>query len=247
MREQKHIVSAFEQEIEVLKAHVIEMGGLAERLVTNAVSALDTRDADLAARTIAADQRIDDMEIWIEEQAVLMLARRQPMAADLREVMAAMRIAANLERIGDLAKNIAKRTAAIGAERQPRQMSRGVSHMADLALLQLRDVLNACASRDSAMAVAVRNRDGEIDALYNSIFRELLTYMMEDPRAITMAAHLLFCTKNLERIGDHATNIAETVYYLVTGDRLAGERQKDDSHNYARVPFPPATQGNDAE
>ncbi|MGN6516793.1 MAG: phosphate signaling complex protein PhoU [Rhizomicrobium sp.] len=241
MSEHKHIVSAFGQEIEGLKTRIIEMGGLTERSVTDAVSALDTRDIELAARTVAADQRIDDMEAEIEEQAILMLARRQPMAVDLREVMAAMRIASNLERIGDLAKNIAKRTAAIGTERQPRQVSRGVSHMADLALLQLRDVLNACANRDAAKAVAVRSRDGEIDALYNSLFRELLTYMMEDPRSITMATHLLFCAKNLERIGDHATNIAETVYYLVTGNRLTGERQKDDSHNYATVPFRPAT------
>lgn len=241
MSEHRHIVSAFDQEIESLKARILEMGGLAERSVTDAVSALDTRDAELAARTVTADQRIDRMEADIEEQAILMLARRQPMAIDLREVMAAMRIASNLERIGDLAKNIAKRTAAIGTERQPRQVSRGVNHMADLALLQLRDVLNAFAGRDSVKAVAVRSRDGEIDALYNSLFRELLTYMMEDLRSITMATHLLFCAKNLERIGDHTTNIAETVYYLVTGNRLAGERQKDDSHNYATVPFPPPT------
>jgi phosphate transport system protein len=238
MSERKHIVSAFEQEIETLKARILEMGGLAERLVTDAISALDMRDVELAARTVAADQRIDEMEIAIEEQAVLMLARRQPLAMDLREVMAAVRIASNLERVGDLAKNIAKRTAAIGTERQPRQVSRGVNHMADLALLQLRDVLNACAGRDTAKAVAVRNRDGEIDALYNSLFRELLTYMMEDPRSITMATHLLFCAKNIERIGDHATNIAETVYYLVTGERLSDERKKDDSHNYATVLAP---------
>ncbi|HEY3777107.1 MAG TPA: phosphate signaling complex protein PhoU [Rhizomicrobium sp.] len=241
MSEHKHIVSAFEQELEALKSRIIEMGGLAERSVADAVSALDTRDAELAARTVAADTRIDDMETEIEEKAILMLARRQPLAADLREVMAAMRIASNLERIGDLAKNIAKRTAAIGNEHRPQQVSRGVNHMADLALLQLRDVLNACARRDAATAVAVRNRDGEIDALYNSLFRELLTYMMEDPRSITRVAHLLFCAKNIERIGDHATNVAETVYYLVTGNRLSGERQKDDSHNYATVPFKPAT------
>jgi phosphate transport system protein len=239
MSEQKHIVSAFDEEIESLKARMIEMGGLAERSVTDAVSALDKRDVELAARTVAADGRIDGIEMEIEEKAVLMLARRQPLAADLREVMAAMRIASNLERVGDLAKNIAKRTAAIGNEHQPRQVSRGVNHMADLALLQLRDVLDACANRDAAKAIAVRNRDGEIDALYNSLFRELLTYMMEDPRSITMAAHLLFCAKNIERIGDHATNIAETVYYMVTGTRLSAERQKDDSHNYATVPFPP--------
>jgi phosphate transport system protein len=229
MSENKHIVSAFEQEIEALKARIIEMGGLAERLVIDAISALDTRDVELAARTVAADQRLDDMEMEIEGQAILMLARRQPLALDLREVMAAARIASNLERVGDLAKNIAKRAAAIGAERLPRQVSRGVNHMADLVLLQLRDVLDACAGRDAVKAVAVRDRDGEIDALYNSLFRELLTYMMEDPRSITMSTHLLFCAKNIERIGDHVTNIAEMVYYLVTGERLRDRRTKDDS------------------
>lgn len=243
MSEHKHTVTAFEQEIEALKVRILEMGGLAERAVTDAVSALEERDVELAARTIAADSRIDAIETEIEEKAVLLLARRQPLAADLREVMAAMRIAANLERVGDLAKNIAKRATAIGGEQRPRQVSRGVNHMADLALLQLREVLDACASRDGARAAAVRGRDGEIDALYNSLFRELLTYMMEDPRSITMATHLLFCAKNIERIGDHATNIAETVYYLVTGNRLDSERKKDDSHNYASVPFPSPPEG----
>jgi phosphate transport system protein len=240
MSQHEHIVNAFNQELEALKTLIMQMGGLTERLLTDAVSALDGRDMELAIRTIAADQRIDAIEGEIEEQAIMMLARRQPLAGDLREIMAAIRIASNLERIGDFAKNIAKRTAAIGPERQPPQLNRGVGHMADLALSQLRDVLNAYAVRDAAKAVAIRDRDGEIDALYNSLFRELLTYMMEDPRSITMSAHLLFCAKNIERIGDHTTNIAETLYYVITGERLQDDRPKDDSHNYAAVPFPPA-------
>jgi phosphate transport system protein len=240
MSEHEHIVSAFNAEIEALKAQIMQRGGLAERLVADAVHALERRDMDLAARAIAADRRIDAIETGIEEQAITMLARRQPLAGDLREIMAAIRIASNLERIGDLAKNIAKRIAAIGPQRHAAQVSRGVGHMANLAQAQLKDVLDAYARRDAGKAGAVRDRDGEIDALYNSLFRELLTYMMEDPRSIGMSAHLLFCAKNIERIGDHATNIAETVHYIVTGERLPDERHKDDSHNYANVPFPPS-------
>jgi phosphate transport system protein len=239
MSERTHIVSAFGQEIEALQARVMRMGGLAERQLADAVRALGSRDTELAARTVAGDLRLDALEAEVEEQAILILAKRQPMAIDLREIIAAIRIAADLERIGDLGKNIAKRTTALGPERHPARLSRGVDHMADLALAQLKDVLDAYARRDAATAIAVRNRDGEIDALYNSLFRELLTYMMEDPRSITMSTHLLFCAKNIERIGDHTTNIAETVHYVVEGEPLRDPRPKDDSHNYADVPYPP--------
>lgn len=235
----EHTVRAYDDELDSITAELARMGGLAEAEVAESIRAISRRDVNLATEVIDRDARLDEIELEIERRAVVLIALRQPVADDLRRIVAALKISMNLERCGDLAKNIAKRTAAIGTERQPRQVSRGVNHMADLALLQLRDVLDACANRDAAKAVAVRSRDGEIDALYNSLFRELLTYMMEDPRAITMSTHLLFCAKNIERIGDHATNIAETVYYLVTGDRLTGERQKDDSHNYATVPFQP--------
>jgi phosphate transport system protein len=242
MSEHGHIVSAFSHEIETLKSRIMQMGGLAEQILADAVAALDGHDLELAQRTVQADQRIDAIEDEIREQSILMLARRQPLAGDLREVMAAIRIGAELERIGDLAKNIAKRVTAVGIERRPARVTRGVDHMTDLALSQLKDVLNAYAARDAAKAVQVRDRDEEIDALYNSLFRELLTYMMEDPRSISMSAHLLFCAKNIERVGDHATNIAETVYYVATGDRLHEERRKDDSHAYAAVSPPTGQQ-----
>jgi phosphate transport system protein len=238
--EHEHIVKSFDQEIDNLRAMIMRMGGLAEKLLTDAVSALGTRDLDLIGRVIAADRRIDALEEEIEEKAIMMLARRQPLAVDLRDVAGAFRIASNLERIGDLAKNIARRAAAIGAERQPPELDRAIVRMADMALSQLRDVLDAYAGRDAAKAVAVRDRDGEIDLLYNSLFRELITYMMEDPRSITMATHLLFCAKNIERIGDHTTNIAENVYYAVAGERLHEERRRGGDPDLRDVPHPAA-------
>ena len=242
MSEQReHTVTAFSQEMLLLKSKLMQMGGLTERSLIDAITALDHYDLELARRTVASDDRIDAIEDDVLESSILMLAKRQPLAMDLREVMAAIRIASELERIGALAKNIAKRTTAMGVVRRPARISRGVDHMTNMALSQLKDVLNAYAGRDVALAVAVRDRDGEIDALYNSLFRELLTYMMEDPRSISMSAHLLFCAKNIERVGDHTTNIAETVYYIVTGERLHEERTKDDSHNYAAVTMPDGT------
>ncbi|MGH7105328.1 MAG: phosphate signaling complex protein PhoU [Acetobacteraceae bacterium] len=243
MSEHEHIVAASTREVDALKARIMRMGGLAEKLVTDAVFALDCHDVELAARIIVADSRIDALEAEVEEEATLVLARRQPTAVDLREIVASIQIAANLERIGDLAKSIAKRTTPISEERLPRRVNRGICHMTDLALAQLKAVLHAYADRDAARALAVRNRDGEIDAIYNSLFRELLRFMIEEPHSIGASVHLLFCAKNIERVGDHATNIAESVYYATTGERLRGERQKDDSHNYAVVSFPPGSQG----
>jgi phosphate transport system protein len=150
------------------------------------------------------------------------------MAIDLREIIGAIRISADLERVGDLGKNIAKRVAAAGQTRQPAKLFRGIEALAELALTQLKDVLDAYGSRAIDRIAAVRDRDEEIDAKYTSLFRELLTYMMEDPRNITACTHLLFCAKNIERIGDHATNIAETVHYIVTGSQLPAERPKED-------------------
>jgi phosphate transport system protein len=150
------------------------------------------------------------------------------MAIDLREIIGAIRISADLERVGDLGKNIAKRVAAAGQTRQPAKLFRGIEALAELALTQLKDVLDAYGSRAIERIAAVRDRDEEIDAKYTSLFRELLTYMMEDPRNITACTHLLFCAKNIERIGDHATNIAETVHYIVTGSQLPAERPKED-------------------
>jgi phosphate transport system protein len=221
----QHIVKSFEDELDGLTRSIIEMGGHAGQLVERSVAALLASDRDLAQQVIEADQRIDEMHRDIEERAILVIARRQPMAQDLRETIAAIRIASDLERIGDLAKNIARRTLAIGSQTFSNNVRVGVKHLAELGSRQVKKVLDAYGMRNLDAAQEVCNRDDEIDALYNSLFRQLLTYMMEDTRNISMCTHLLFCAKNIERIGDHATNIAETVYYLITGKQWDEPRQ----------------------
>jgi phosphate transport system protein len=233
----EHTIKAFDADLQDLTRVVAEMGGLAERQIANSVEALDKRDLDLAQRVITDDAKIDTLQREIEEKAILTIARRQPMAVDLREIVGALRISNDLERIGDLAKNIAKRVAALDSDFQPQQVMRGVEHMAELVLTQIKDVLDSFARRDSAEALAVWRNDEEIDAVNNSLFRELLTYMMEDPRNISFCTHLLFCAKNIERMGDHATNIAETVYYIVEGHPMAEERPKGDTTSVTSVPF----------
>ena len=226
---QQHIVTSYEDELKGLSSSLAEMGGLAEHLVERALSALLRSDPVLAQQMILADRKIDDMHRDIEERAVLVIARRQPMAQDLRETIAAIRISSDLERIGDLGKNIARRTVAIQDQVFSQKLRTGVQHLGDLGLAQVKKVLDAYGSRDLAKAQEVCKRDDEIDAVYTSLFRELLTYMMEDPRNITMCTHLLFCAKNLERIGDHATNVAETIHYLITGEQWEGQRQSSTS------------------
>ena len=223
-----HISSAYDAELQDLRRNVSEMGGVAEKMLTEATDALVRRDTPLAQAVIGADARLDVLQRETEEQAILTLVRRQPMAIDLRETVAAIRTSGDLERIGDLAKNIAKRVMAVSGQFQPQKIVVGVQHMSDLALGQLKDVLDAYAQKDDRAALDVWQRDGAIDALYTSLFRELLTYMMEDPRNITFCTHLLFAAKNIERIGDHTTNIAETVHYLVTAETLAIDRPKND-------------------
>ncbi len=222
-----HTMKAFDADLASLKSQLSEMGGLAEALLQRAMTAITKRDINLADETIAADEKIDHMEVAIEERAVVTIAKRQPMANDLRNIMVSIRIASDLERIGDLAKNVAKRTHAI-TERMPRNLTVGLERMGRLAQEQLKLVLDAYAADDAEKAMEVWRHDEDIDALYNSIFRELLTYMMEDPRMIGACTHLLFAAKNIERIGDHATNIAENVYYLVHGKTLREERPKKD-------------------
>jgi phosphate transport system protein len=234
----EHTAKAFDADLLDLARLVAEMGGMAEQQIGDAVDALDTHDTVLAARTIALDDKIDHLQREIEEKAILTIARRQPMAVDLREIVGALRVANDLERIGDLAKNIAKRVAALDEEIQLTKVMRGVEHMADLVLSQIKDVLDSYARRDVEKALAVWRGDEEVDAVNNSLFRELLTYMMEDPRNISLCIHLLFCAKNIERMGDHATNIAETVYYIVEGRPLADERPKGDTTVSATVAFP---------
>ena len=223
-----HIVTSYDNDLEDLRRSISEMGGVAEKMMTEATDALVRRDTVLAQNVIVADKRLDVLQREIEERSVLLIARRQPLAIDLRETISAIRVSGDLERIGDLAKNIAKRVVAISDQAQPQKIVLGVQHMSDLVQEQLKDVLDAYGTRDTKAAHDVWERDGAIDALYNSLFRELLTYMMEDPRNISFCAHLLFCAKNIERIGDHTTNIAETIHYLVTGQSLTAERPKGD-------------------
>jgi phosphate transport system protein len=231
----EHIVSAFDQELKQLSATIAEMGGLAEGLVEDSISALTRMDVDLAHKVVLSDARLDRLQREVEDRAILMIARRQPMAVDLREIMATIRIAGDLERVGDLAKNIAKRVQAMNNTYLVKKLVIGVEHLAEIALVQLKAVLDSYASRNDSEALAVRHRDDEIDALYTSLFRELLTYMMEDPRNISFCTHLLFCAKNIERIGDHATNIAETVHYIVTGEQLIEERPKGDQSSLTAI------------
>ncbi len=225
---QHHTVSSFDEELAFLVRRISEMGGIAERMVADSVTALTNGDVELAERVIGEDAQLDDAEREIDERAVVVIAKRQPMASDLREVIGSIRIASDLERVGDLGKNIAKRVIAVQAMTQPKKLVRGLEHLAELALTQLKEVLDAYSTRSADLANSIRDRDDEIDAIYTSLFRELLTYMMEDPRNITACTHLLFCAKNIERIGDHATNIAETVYYIATGSQLATDRPKED-------------------
>lgn len=224
----EHTVKAYDDELTALAGRIAEMGGLAESTVNDAVAALVTQDLELARKTIEQDGRLDELLQEIEMRMIELIARRQPMGKDLREVVSAGRIANDLERVGDLAKNIAKRVIAIDSGLASNKLAIGVEHMTDMTLGQMKRVLDAYTSQDAKAAVEVRANDAEVDAIYTSLFRELLTYMMEDPRNITQCAHLLFCAKNIERIGDHATNIAENVYYMVTGDRLEEERPKVD-------------------
>ena len=222
----EHTVKSFDVELETLDRYIAEMGGIAEKMLADAMDALSGMNVELAQRVVSADPRLDLLQRTVEDFAVHTIARRQPLAVDLREIIGAIRISADLERVGDLAKNIAKRAALIAGEmRIPRSVV-GLRSMHDVAATQLNDVLDAYAQRDPERAKAVWKRDAELDSLEDSVFRDLLTFMMEDPRNITFCTHLLFCSKNLERVGDHTTNIAETVVYIVTGESLPVDRPR---------------------
>jgi phosphate transport system protein len=232
----EHTAKAFDVDLQDLTRKVAEMGGLAEKEVSDAVAALTRRDRELAQRVVAADPSIDALQREIEEKAILTIARRQPMAVDLREVVCALRVSNDLERIGDLAKNISKRVMALDGEFHPQKLIRGVEHMGSLVSDQLKQVLDAFAGRNLTVALAVWKGDEEVDSMCTSLFRELLTYMMEDPRNITFCIHLMFCAKNIERMGDHATNIAESVYYMIEGRPIADQRPKGDTTTFASMP-----------
>jgi len=227
-----HTAKAFDSDLQEIMRKVAEMGGLVEKQISDAAQALLERDTELAERVIATDPTIDTMQRDIEEKSILTIARRQPMAIDLREIVGAMRVCNDLERIGDHAKHIGKRVVALGGDLYPQTLIRGVEHMAELVLAQIKQVLDAYASRDLQGALAVWKGDEEIDAICTSLFRELLTYMLEDPRNITFCMHLMFCAKDIERMGDHATNIAETVYYMVEGRPITDQRPKGDPTNF---------------
>ncbi len=232
-----HTAKAFDVDLQELTRKVAEMGGLAEKEIADAVDALGRRDNELAKRVVATDAAIDALQAEIEERAILTIARRQPMAVDLREIVAALRVSNDLERIGDLAKNIAKRVLALEGDFPSPKLMRGVEHMSAMVLAQLKQVLDAYAARDVPNALKVWKGDEEIDAMCTSLFRELLTYMMEDPRNISFCIHLFFCAKNIERMGDHATNIAETVHYMIEGRPIPDQRPKGDTTSFAALPL----------
>jgi phosphate transport system protein len=232
----QHTAKAFDSDLQELARKVAEMGGLAEKQIVDSVAALTRHDVELAGIVVAGDTSLDTMQREIEEKAVLTIARRQPMAVDLREIVGALRVCSDLERLGDLAKNIAKRVMVLDDEASPPQLMRGIERMANMALAQLKQVLDAYGGRDLRAALEVWKGDEQIDAICTSLFRELLTYMMEDPRNITFCIHVMFCAKNIERMGDHATNIAETVYYVIEGRPLADQRPKRDTTSFGRAP-----------
>ena len=221
-----HIVKAYDRELEILGRKISEMGGIAEKMLADSMDALSAADVELARMIVGTDARVDALQREIEDAAILTIARRQPLAIDLRECVAAVRISGDLERVGDLAKSNAKRTVKVAGEaRLPRAIV-GLHSMQETASMQLKDVLDAYAQRDVERARDVWTRDADLDLLEDSVFRDLLTFMMEDPRNITFCTHLLFCAKNIERIGDHSTNIAETIVYLVTGETIPIERPR---------------------
>jgi phosphate transport system protein len=231
----EHTMRAFDFDLQELKRMIAEMGGRVERQLHGAIDALIQHDCDKGARVVLADTVLDALQQDIEQKAIATIATRQPMAVDLREVIGVLRIANDLERIGDLAKNIAKRVSSLSNDDLPRQARRGLSHIMGLAIGLLTDALDSFAGGDSDKAASVRSRDEEIDLMYTSLFRELLTYMMEDSGTVTSGVHLMFCAKNIERVGDHVTNIAESVYYMVEGRMLTDERRKADTTSMMRA------------
>lgn len=227
-----HIVKSFDDELRKLREQILAMGGRAEAQFADAIAALAKRDSDKAVRVIESDKGIDAIEMLVAQDSLKILALRQPMAKDLREVVAAIKISSDIERIGDYAKNIAKRTLQLN-QQAPLKPTGSIPRMGDLAIKLINSVLSAYANDDAEGLIAAWRSDESIDEMYNSLFRELLTYMMEDPRNIGASTHLLFIAKNIERIGDHATNIAETVHFLVHGKPIDETRPKGDTTNVA--------------
>ena len=222
-----HIFKTYDEELNKLTNTIVAMGGMAESQLADTITAVVKRDTSLASEVIANDARVDQLETEVEAQSLRLLALRQPMARDLREIVASLKIATDIERICDYAANIAKRSIAL-AQAPIARPAQALPRMARLAQTQIKNVLDAYVERDADKALQVWESDEELDELYTSLFRELLTYMMEDPRFITSGTHLLFMAKNIERIGDHATNIAETIHFLIHGTAPEGLRAKRD-------------------
>lgn len=228
MPSSEHIVSGFDRDLEGIQAQIMRMGGLVEEAIAKATEALDVRDAELARHVREADSAIDKLEEQVNNEAARIIAQRQPIASDLRTVLTVFRVSGNLERIGDYAKNIAKRTETIIDQPPVNGTGASLRRMARQVELMLKDALDAYIQRDAALAADVRARDRDVDQMYSALFREYLTFMMEDPRNITTCMHLHFMAKNIERMGDHVTSIAEQVIYLVTGGMPDDDRPKSD-------------------
>jgi phosphate transport system protein len=230
----RHVVTSYDQELKRLRGMITQMGGIVETQVALAAEAIMHRDAAAAARAVEEDPKVDALEREVETFVIRLLALRQPVAGDLRQIVAALKITGDIERIGDYAANVAKRSIVLAEFSLPYSLA-GLAHMAQLVQQQLKSVIDAFGDNDADKAMEVWRSDQVVDDIYNAIFRELITYMMEDPRNITPCTHLLFIAKNLERIGDHATNVAETVYYAVKGESLPESRPKGDTSAYAVV------------
>jgi phosphate transport system protein len=232
---QAHTVKSFDDDLRQLRSIIGQMGGIAEAQITGAINALQRRDADAAIRLVQADKLLDALESDAEMMAISVIARRAPLADDLREIISCLKISALLERIGDYAKNIAKRTTVL-ANTPPVQPQVIVPEMGKLVARMVKDVLDAFANRDIEKALSVWSQDKNVDDFYNSLFRSLLTYMFENPQQITPSTHVLFIAKNIERIGDHATNIAEIVHFNATGKMIDADRPKGDTTAYLSNP-----------
>jgi len=232
MAQTEHIVTSFDRDLEGIQASIMRMGGLVEEAIAHSVEALDARDIELARKVRAADKAIDALEERVNEDAANIIARRQPIASDLRVVLTVFRVSGHLERIGDYAKNIAKRTETMLDMPPVETTTLSLKRMARQVELMLKDALDAYIQQDADLAADVRARDLEVDQMYSALFREYLTFMMEDPRNITPCMHIHFMAKNIERMGDHVTSIAEQVIYRVTGELPDEARPKED-----RTPF----------
>ena len=232
MNETQHILSAFDRDLEGIQAMIMKMGGLVEEAIRNAAKSLEERDEELAEKVRAADKAIDALEERVNDDAAQLIALRAPTAGDLRTVLTVIKISGNLERCGDYAKNLAKRTPALVQLDPPEGAAQSIRRMAREVELMMKDALDAYIQRDAKLAEQVRQRDQDVDQMYNALFREFLTFMMEDPRNITPCMHLHFIAKNIERVGDHATSIADQVIYLVTGEMPGENRPKGDRTAY---------------